>query len=86
MLFDHAVSSYVACFFSCFDRTRFTHVFDSQLDVAISFNQRFLTIHHASASTLAQFFYQGSGNISHCFFLGYLQASGVAKRYFSHLR
>ena len=70
--FDHAVSSYVACFFRRFDRARFTHVFDCQLDVAVRFDQSFFAIHHASASTLAQFFYQSSGNISHFFFLGYL--------------
>src|SRR5476649_74965 len=85
--FDHAVSRYVACFFRRFDRARFTHIFNRQLDVAIRFNQRFLTIHHASASTFAQFFYQGSGNISHCIFLDYLGAKrDFAVRYFSHLR
>ena len=62
---DHAVSSNVACFLSCFDRTGFTHVFDCQLDVAVRFSQRFFAIHHACASTLAQLFYQGCGNFSH---------------------
>ncbi|CAO95936.1 Conserved hypothetical protein [Erwinia tasmaniensis Et1/99] len=68
--FDHAVSRNVACFFRRFNRARFTHVLDRQLDVAVGFGQCFLTIHHACASTLTQFFYQSSGNVSHSLILG----------------
>ena len=68
--FDHAVSSHVACFFRRFDRAGLTHVLNRQLDVAIRFGQRFFAVHHARASTLAQFFYQCSGNFSHSRILG----------------
>ena len=68
--FDHAVSSNVACFFRCFNSTGLTHVFDCQLDVAVSFSQCFFAIHHACASTLTQLFYQGCGNFSHSKILG----------------
>ena len=75
--FDHAVSSNVACFFRCFDRTGFTHVFDCQLDVAIRFSQCFFAIHHACASTLTQLFYQGCGNFSHSKILGRFDLPGI---------
>ena len=75
--FDYAVSSNVACFFRRFDCTGLTHVFDCQLDVAISFSQCFFAIHHACASTLTQLFYQGCGNFSHSKILGRFDLPGM---------
>lgn len=63
--FDYVVSSYVVCFFCCFDCVGFMYVFDCQFDVVICFSQCFFVIYYVCVSMFVQFFYQGSGNFSY---------------------
>lgn len=63
--FDYVVSSYVVCFFCCFDSVGFMYVFDCQFNVVICFSQCFFVIYYVCVGMFMQFFYQGCGNFSY---------------------
>ncbi|MNZ87743.1 hypothetical protein D3C78_1066130 [compost metagenome] len=62
---DSAFSGNVAGFLGSLDGARSTHVINGFLDVAASLGQGLFAVHHAFASTLAQFFDQRCSNLCH---------------------